>query len=75
MEVENLVNIKSFSLSNNTEIIDYLISKLKDKSKEIIKIKNPDYANKFNLLIGLNTKLKDAKCDIKNIKCGAWLYF
>lgn len=61
MEIESLVNIKSFDLKNNEKIIDYLISQFKNKSQEIIKIKNPDYKNKFNLLIGLNTKIENAK--------------
>lgn len=59
MEIENLVNIKSFDVSQNIEIINYLISRFQQHSKEIIKINNPNYKNKFNLLIGLNTKLKN----------------
>lgn len=59
MEIENLVGIKSYDSTQNIEIIDYIICRLKQYCKEIIKIKNPDFENKFNLLIGVNTELKN----------------
>ena len=59
-KIQELVNIKSFSLQENQEIIDYLIKEFKPYSKEIIKVKNIDN-NKYNLIIGLNTEVKNTK--------------
>lgn len=38
--IKNLINIKSFDLFENENIINYLINKFSIFSKEIIKIKN-----------------------------------
>lgn len=56
--IKNLINIKSFNLFENENIINYLINEFSIFSKEIIKIKN-EKNDKYNLLIGLNTELKN----------------
>ena len=56
--IENLINIKSFSLYENKNIINYLVNKFSKCSKEIIKIKN-EKNDKYNLLIGVNTELRN----------------
>ncbi|MCI6860377.1 MAG: hypothetical protein MR862_04410, partial [Clostridia bacterium] len=56
--IKNLINIKSFDLFENENIINYLINKFSKFSKEIIKIKN-EKNDKYNLLIGLNNELKN----------------
>lgn len=56
--IKNLIDIKSFDLFENENIINYLINKFSKFSKEIIKIKN-EKNGKFNLLIGVNTELKN----------------
>ena len=61
--VTELVNIESFSNENNQNIINYLIEKFKPYSTEILKVKNPD-SNKYNLLIGLNTKINNTNAII-----------
>ena len=58
--VSELVSIKSFDTNVNKEIIDYLIFTLKNNVEEIVKIKS-DSSNKNNLVVGVNTKLKDIK--------------
>ena len=58
--VSELVSIKSFDTQLNDEIIDYLIFTLKNNVEEIVKIKS-DSSNKNNLVVGVNTKLKDIK--------------
>lgn len=56
--IKNLINVKSFDLFENENIINYLINRFSIFSKEIIKIKN-EKNDKYNLLIGLNTELKN----------------
>ena len=56
--LKELISIKSFDLFENKEVIDYLYSKFVNEVEDIIMIKNDDN-EKVNLLIGLNTKLKD----------------
>lgn len=58
--LQKLISIKSYSLTENKEIIDYLKSEFGKVAKEILVIKNDDN-DKNNLLIGLNTKLKNVK--------------
>ena len=50
--VKELVNIKSFDMKDNRQIIDYLTEKFQPYCKEILKIKIP------------NTNLKDTKAII-----------
>lgn len=54
--LNELVSIKSDI--NSDEILKYIESKLKDNVKEIIYVENEE-DNKNNMLIGVNTKLKD----------------
>lgn len=54
--IADLVSIKSYSLSENKEIVDYLITQFSPYAEEIVEIKN-DCDDRVNLLIGLNTKL------------------
>ena len=61
--VKELVNIKSFDMKDNRQIIDYLTEKFQPYCKEILKIKIPN-TNLYNLLIGVNTNLKDTKAII-----------
>ena len=56
--VKDLVSIKSFSIEENKQIIEYLKNVFKPVVKEIIALKNED-CDKENLLIGVNCKLKD----------------
>ena len=56
--LKKLVSIKSFDLNENKEIVDYLYSEFSKSAEEIILIKN-DNNDKRNMLIGLNTKLKN----------------
>lgn len=56
--LKKLISIKSFDLLENKEIIDYLYSKFSKIVKEIVLIKN-DNNDKVNMLIGVNTKLKN----------------
>lgn len=53
----DLVNIKSFDENQNDQIINCLEKKFAD-CKQIIKIKN-DNNNKYNLIVGINTKLEN----------------
>lgn len=57
-QLKNLVNIKSFSLTENKEIIAYLETEFGKVATEIIKLKNVG-SNRENLLIGLNCKLSN----------------
>ena len=61
--LKQLVNIKSISLEDNSEIINYLITKFQPYSKEILKISTPN-SNSTNLLIGINTEIKNTKAII-----------
>lgn len=56
--LKELIEINTFDEKSNNEMVDYLVKKFKPFSQEIIKLKNPDY-DKYNLVIGLNTKLKN----------------
>ncbi len=58
--LKELVSIGSYDTSDNTKIIDYLTKKF-NAAKEIIKIKEPNL-NKYSLIIGLNSKVKDCDC-------------
>lgn len=57
-QLKNLVNIKSFSLTENKEIIEYLENEFGKVATEIIKIKNIG-SDRENLLIGLNCNLSN----------------
>lgn len=56
--LKKLISIKSYSVNENEEIIDYLKDEFDKVAKEVLVIKNDD-DEKCNLLVGLNTKLKD----------------
>lgn len=58
--LKKLISIKSYSLTENKEIIGYLKGEFEKVAKEILIIKNDD-CEKSNMLIGLNTKLKNVK--------------
>lgn len=55
--LKKLISIKSYE-KNNKEIIEYLIGEFSKYAKEIITVEN-DTDGKLNLIIGLNTNLKD----------------
>lgn len=57
--LKELVAIKSFSKEENEEIVSYLINKFSPFAKEIKIIPNNRFNNKKNIIIGLNTKLKN----------------
>ena len=56
--IGDLVSLKSYD--NNNKIIKYLIKKFKPFSKEIVKI-HTDKNNRYNLVIGINTKLNNVE--------------
>lgn len=56
--LEDLISIKSYDLNENAKIINYLEKQFSTISKEIIKIKNENDSRE-NLLIGINTQLKN----------------
>lgn len=56
--ISELIEIPSFSEIENKKIIEYLIKKFEPYSSEIARLKNISN-NKENLLIGINTKLKN----------------
>lgn len=58
--LKELVSIGSYDTNDNTKIISYLTKKF-SAAKEIIKIKEPK-TNKYSLIIGLNSKIKDCEC-------------
>lgn len=58
--LKKLISIKSYSLTENKEIIEYLKGEFEKVAKEVLIIKNDD-CEKNNMLIGLNTKLKNVK--------------
>lgn len=58
--LKKLISIKSYSLTENKEIIEYLKGEFEKVAKEVLIIKNDD-CEKSNMLIGLNTKLKNVK--------------
>lgn len=57
--LKELVAIKSYSKEENNEIVNYLISKFSPFAKEIKIISNTRFNNKKNIIIGLNTELKN----------------
>lgn len=57
--VKELVSIKSYSLTENKQIIEYLKKVFEPNSQEIMVVNNKTN-NKQNILIGINTKLKNA---------------
>lgn len=57
--LKELVDIKSFSKEENEEIVNYLINKFSPFAKEIKIIPNNRFNNKKNIIIGLNTELKN----------------
>ena len=61
--ISKLVEIKSYSIEENSEIINFLISKFEPYSKQILKVKNPS-SNIYNLLIGINTKVSNTSAII-----------
>lgn len=56
--LKKLISIKSYDTDENKEIIDYLKGVFSKQVEEIIEIKN-DNNEKSNLLVGVNTKLKN----------------
>lgn len=56
--IKELIEIKSYKLNQNKEIIEYLIKQVSPYAKEVIRIKN-DNDDRESLIVGLNTKLKD----------------
>lgn len=56
--LKELIALKSYSERENEEIINYLISKFSEFSEEIIKVKCEN-DERENLIIGVNTKLKN----------------
>lgn len=58
--LKKLISIKSYSVNENEEIIEYLKKEFGEVAEEIIEIKSDDN-EKSHLLIGLNTKLKNVK--------------
>lgn len=58
--LKNLITIKSYSLTENEEIIDYLEKEFAKSCVEILRLKNKG-DSKENLLIGVNCKLKNIK--------------
>lgn len=58
--LKKLISLKSYSLTENEEITNYLKKEFGKIAEEILVIKS-DYCDKCNLLVGLNTKLKNAK--------------
>lgn len=56
--LKRLIEIKSFDTNNNKEIVDFLVESFKPYAKEIKRLKNFNDSRE-NLLIGLNTKLKN----------------
>lgn len=58
--IKDLISIKSFDTKQNKEIITYLEKQFSPIAKEIIKIKNKNNDCE-NMLIGLNTKLENAR--------------
>lgn len=61
--ISKLVEIKSYSVEENSAIINFLISKFEPYSKQILKIKNPN-SNIYNLLIGINTTVSNTNAII-----------
>lgn len=58
--IKDLIQIKSYDLTQNKEIIEYLIQQFTPYSKEIITLKH-NTSDRESLLIGVNTKLKDVQ--------------
>ena len=61
--VSKLVELKSYSTEENSQIIDFLISKFEPYSKEMLKVKKPN-SNIYNLLVGFNTKIYNTQAII-----------
>lgn len=56
--IKDLIQIKSFDLTQNKQIIQYLTEQFTPYSKEIITLKHTN-SDRESLLIGVNTALKD----------------
>ncbi len=56
--IKKLISIKSYSMEENEEIINYLIKEFSPYSEKIVKLKNR-LDNKNNLIIGLNNSLSN----------------
>lgn len=54
-----LVNCNSFDTTNNNDIVNYLVKAFNNFSKEIKLLKNNDNPNLNNVIVGVNTELKN----------------
>lgn len=56
--LKKLISIKSYSVNENEEIIEYLKAEFSEVAEEILEIKS-EINEKTHLIIGLNSKIKD----------------
>lgn len=57
--LSELINVNSYDTKDNKDICSYITNKLKNKVEDIVLIPCAGNTNKNNILIGVNTPLKD----------------